>query len=76
MSKQPTAIYLAEQAEKGDAEKYSISIAAKLRRLHEVNAELLETLKNLLNAKNGECAVFNSDDIARAAIAKAEGDQA
>ena len=48
----------------------------ELARLREVNAELLFALKNLLNAKNGECAVFNSDDIARAAIAKAEGDQA
>lgn len=40
-----TAIYLAEQAENEKAEEFSISIAAELRRLHEVNSELLEALK-------------------------------
>ena len=52
----------------------ALQFAAELRHLHEVNAELLFALKNLLNAKNGVNAIFMySDEIARAAITKAEG---
>jgi hypothetical protein len=39
--------------------------------------EMLEALKNLLAVKNGEGGTaFDSDEIARAAIAKAEGEAA
>ena len=46
----------------------------ELRRLHEVNAELLETLEKLARLGNGE-RYGNSEGnvIARTAIAKAEG---
>ena len=49
---------------------------AELRRLHEVNAELLEALEKLARLGNGE-RYGNSEGnvIARAAIAKAEGEQ-
>lgn len=74
--KQPTAIYLAEQAENGEAAEYSISIAAELRRLHKVNAELLEVLEKLARLGNGErYGNSKGNVIARAAIAKAEGEQ-
>ena len=43
-------------------------------RLRDAAPDLLFALKNLLAVKNGEGGtVFNSDDIARAAIAKATG---
>jgi hypothetical protein len=49
--------------------------AAELRRLHEVNAELLEALKRMV--LDGNCRDANyralANDQARAAIAKAEG---
>ena len=50
--------------------------AAELRRLHAVNAELLATLEKLARLGNGE-HYGNSEGnmIARAAIAKAEGEQ-
>lgn len=44
--------------------------AAELRRLHEVNAELLEALKRLVAYKNGAEDMF----FAKAAISKAEGE--
>ena len=48
----------------------------ELRRLHKVNAELLETLEKLARLGNGE-RYGNSEGnvIARTAIAKAEGEQ-
>lgn len=74
MNKQPEAIFLAEiHAVSGAKDSIRHRTATELRRLHEVNAELLFALKNLLDAKNGISAVFNSDEIARKAIAKAEG---
>ena len=50
--------------------------ATELRRLHEVNQELLETLQNLCKAAdNGHVASYsNLWDDARAAIAKANGE--
>ena len=77
MNEKPEALKLAEKLEgyspNSGYATYCHKAAAELRRLHKVNAELLFALKNLLNAKNGESAVFDSDEIARAAIAKAEG---
>ena len=50
--------------------------ATELRRLHEVNAELLEALKALIDMdvayQRGE-KVVQAVEVARAAIAKAEG---
>ena len=68
----PEALRLADELEmwtKGEP------AAAELRRLHEVNAELLAALEKLARLGNGE-TYGNSDGnmIARAAIAKAEGE--
>jgi hypothetical protein len=77
MSKQPEALRLADDLDQWSHTTLDVhEAAAELRRLHEVNGELLFALKNLLRAKNGESAVFDSDEIARAAIAKAEGEKA
>jgi hypothetical protein len=54
-----------EQVAKLRRMKADTEAAAELRRLHEVNAELLEALKDM-NARYG------LTDLARAAIAKAE----
>jgi hypothetical protein len=77
MDEKPEALRLADQMlhywdERGpDAEK----VAAELRRLHEVNGELLEALMAI-----AEGCSFPADDVqrairdrARTAIAKAEG---
>jgi predicted KAP-like P-loop ATPase len=75
MIKQPEALRLADDLQRRFP-KSGKDAASELRRLHEVNVELLFALKNLLDAKNGISAVFNSDEIARAAISKAEGEKA
>lgn len=73
MTTQPEALKLIQVApylEGGERGQWIMSAAAELRRLHEVNQELLEALKEL-DAKPG----FPSSWLkARAAIAKAEGE--
>jgi len=69
--KQPEALRLADGLEQG-FQTGSISAqldqaAAELRRLHEVNAELVEALKILVD--------YYASPIARDAIAKATGEQ-
>lgn len=80
MNKQPEALRLA--AEMTDdipgcpgLDDLNVKAATELRRLHELNAELLFALKNLLDAKNGISAIFDSDEIACKAITKAEGEK-
>ena len=79
MTTQPNALKLADELDlyaTGDAHQRNIEqAAAELRRLHEVNAELLEALEKLARLGNGE-RYGNSEGnvIARAAIAKAEGE--
>ena len=75
---QPEALRLAERLERYDATrsgyaKHCSLAAAELRRLHEVNQELLSALEKLARLGNGE-RYGNSDGnmIARAAIAKGE----
>ena len=67
----------AHKAEVITAEAYRCGheVAAELRRLHEVNQELLETLEKLARLGNGE-RYGNSEGnvIARTAINKAEGE--
>ena len=81
MKTQPEALRLADALDlyaTGDAHQRDIEqAAAELRRLHEVNQELLETLEKLARLGNGE-RYGNSEGnvIARTAIAKAEGEQA
>jgi hypothetical protein len=78
MNKQPEALRLAAHAEAnaffGDMEL----IAAELRRLHEVNAELLEALKEIsrMETDYANATVKRMGMVARAAIAKAEGEKA
>lgn len=78
-TKQPEALRLAEYFGKfwgKNDDEYKA--AAELRRLHEVNAELLEALKVLAIAANRMCHSSLTSSIyqARAAIAKATGEQA
>ena len=71
MSDKPEALLLAGQLESG--EPVTGSAAAELRRLHEVNQELLEALQSVLDNcldSEGLCAAHAK---ARAAIAKAKG---
>jgi hypothetical protein len=72
--KQPKALRLATQLQNGaSGSKTQAEAAAELRRLHEVNAELLEALK-LEMADEWECNSYHPKLMA--AIAKAEGEQA
>jgi len=72
---QPEALRLADWMEWNDAsmEVPTRRAAAELRRLHEVNTELLEALEKLARLGNGD-HYGNSEGnmIARAAIAKGE----
>ena len=73
MTTKDEALRLAGQLESG--EPVTGSAAAELRRLHEVNQELLEALQSVLdNCLDSEwlCAAHAK---ARAAIAKATGEQ-
>ncbi len=72
---QPEALRLSQVApylEGGERGQWIVSAAAELRRLHEVNQELLAALNSTISACNFVeygLALMN----ARAAIAKAEG---
>jgi hypothetical protein len=72
MSKQSTALRLADELEMNCHAGTQQCAAAELRRLHALNGELLEALKECLNC---EFAVTDKAAIskARAVIAKAEG---
>ena len=70
--KQPEALRLADITEFNTSQRHpdhSNHVAAELRRLHEMNQELLGALKSLLYKDGGEPAFF----IARKAIKKAGG---
>jgi hypothetical protein len=76
----PEALRLADELESEWFADYDIqNAAAELRRLHEVNQELLEALKAILENDGGigsKCfnaiRLFDARDRAQAAIAKAE----
>ena len=72
MNKQPKALWLADELEKYtyDFEWHSTA-ADELRRLHEVNAELVEALKDILSWEENEEMTWYPK--ARAALAKATG---
>ena len=84
---QPTALQLAELLERGPRRSGYAAIAAELRRLHILNQELLEALKdfsdyvrNEQNSTDGAVTYSNTQIHrlvfnARAAIAKAEGEK-
>ncbi len=75
--KQPEALRLADALDpKDEGSKTVLTIyladaAAELRRLHEVNAELLEALEFCA----GTSYITDAHDVAKAAIAKATGEQ-
>ena len=74
--KQPEALRLAEHLERFRSFPDDQAAAAELRRLHEVNHELLEALEAAL--KLIELVIPVEGDVtrkARAAIAKATGEQ-
>ena len=80
--KQPEALRLATQLQNGaSGSKTQAEAAAELRRLHEVNGELLEALKwamNRINKKAPHEAIEGDGELyafaaAVGAIAKAEG---
>ena len=75
---QPEALRLTQVApylENGERGQWIVAAAAELRRLHEVNTELLAVLKYLL-ADAEDCGGYSLEihNIARAAINKAEGE--
>jgi len=76
MTKQPEALRLAHWlARDGATCSAHIDAAAELRRLHEVNTELLAAFKDLLEANSYYFPAGNPwGDRARTAIAKATGE--
>ena len=76
MNTQPEALRLADVLEGCDS--FDNRAAAELRRLHALNAELLEALKGLVAWADDLRRQNPEEDLrkARAAIAKAEGEQA
>jgi len=82
MNEQPEALLaLADRIDEAQGKPIAIDTqaAAELRRLHEVNAELLKELKRLMDmdvAYNRGPVVEDAVIKARAAIAKAEGEKA
>lgn len=82
--KQPEALRLAKIIDEGSKNAYGRQAAAELRRLHEVNMELVEALrtaKHAMSMRNWNWNSVASDDFQRetyktieAAIAKVQGD--
>ena len=80
MSTQPEALRLADAIDYPDV-SFGIEAATELRRLHEVNQELLEALKEAADAletasNDGGVNFYQYAKEARAAINKAIGEQA
>lgn len=74
MTTQPEALRLAEALQTGSHHRPVLDrSAAELRRLHAVNQELLEALKDALCALDCCGKDYPASSKARAAIAKAEG---
>jgi hypothetical protein len=73
-NKQPKALWMADCLDL-DAQPVAWyrEAAAELRRLHEVNAELVEALKDILSWEENEEMTWYPK--ARAALAKAAGEQ-
>ena len=72
MKEQPEALRLADALEGRATRAWTREeVAAKLRRLHAVNAELLEALDKIAINTHDDTA----ERVARAAIARAEGEK-
>lgn len=80
MNKQPEALRLAERLDlysTGDEHQRDVEqAAAELRRLHEVNAKLVKALMDIYiyARKDGDIIAQHLGGIARAALAKATGE--
>ena len=72
MTTQPEALVLADILDQSVLQAYA-DAAAELRRLHEVNLELLAALKALIDAEAPDYIKSSIWNKARAAIAKTEG---
>lgn len=72
---QPEAMRLADHLERFRSFPDDLAAAAELRRMHEANQELLEALKAVLNSCLDSQGLADAYKQARAAIAKAEGQQ-
>jgi hypothetical protein len=73
MSKQPEALRLADALDVGEVSYTGMcKAAAELRRLHSVNAVLLETLKLIASAENSALDLAYCKGIARAAISEGQ----
>lgn len=70
--KQPEALRLAKILEEGWTNTYGRQAAAELRRLHEVNAELVEVLREIMSWEENEEMVWA--ERAKAALRKAQGE--
>ena len=69
-AQQPEALRLADELRDTPFESTRYEAAAELRRLHEVNAELVEALEFCA----GTSYITDAHDVAKAAIAKATGE--
>ena len=78
-TQQPEALRLAEILELG-SRQFNKEAAAELRRLHALNAELLETLCGILKIERGTSGRIIiegwQEGVIRAALTKAEGREA
>ena len=75
MTQQPEALHLADQCmEIHEPHMPEYKIAAELRRLHEVNAELVKALQGVLEYDRCEIPI-REYEAAIAAIAKATGEK-
>ena len=76
-NKQPEALRLADELVETPFQSTRYIAAAELRRLHEVNQELLEALQKIAGNTYDEWTNgAEAGRIARAAIAKATGEEA
>ena len=71
MDKKPTALRLADELESEWVAPYEFDSASELRRLHQVNQELVEALENIsLCSQNSMSSKTECGKIAQAALAK------
>ncbi len=78
MSKQPEALRLADELQNTPFESTRYEAAAELRRLHEVNAELMQIFKRIRFEQCFVCECGIEDatwELIEANIAKATGEQ-
>ena len=75
MNTKPEALRLADELEKYVEVATAIAAVAELRRLHALNAELLEALKDVMDWFVDRHETDEAAVAARAAIARAEGKQ-